>query len=658
MQEIYLDPQLETMPPPISSSSSGGGGGSSSRHNREIITTQRRDRNTNHPMDAILDDKFQISYRSAAIATYSEVVAIILLYGIAIYYFMVGFQFFGGGRIGGTSYFMNEILIVYRIIGGLLLGQSFSCSVLVSPIIQDLLDVRRKATTATRTTTNRNPIILLRKLSIHTSRACAVTTSITGLFLVVICLFEFYYTNSNGNQNNEMITDGMIEISETTSGYYEQSSHNNNNKISSHRISLQLLIYIGTGLIIFSCLSLMASFWPLLDEMDETQILLLQANSDASTATSTRRRRQQRSEPVVDDILSSDLQEPLLRDDHNYEMQQPNLNPVMISNCQNGDVAMQIDDDATVGISGPTGHNIETGIEENEDVAAILAEADAAAIELERSLLSHESMQMDDSEVGGDDDTLEQESSSRLRGTRRLLQLASTEVRYLYVGCAVLLVRLPFSLAMPHFVSTTLSALALNEFRKAREEISWLLLIGTIDAILDFWCVFLFGYANQRIVRELRLDLFNRLIRQEVAFFDKNGSGELTSRLNSDCSTMASDLTWFFRFSIESVVRITGIAAYMCIRCPTLGGCTLLIVPVIAIINKFYGDWLKDNAIAVQDSIAEVNSIAQETLSNIRTVLSFAAEDYESKRYQMKVQRMYRLNIRQLYITGVYYMGT
>jgi hypothetical protein len=49
---------------------------------------------------------------------------------------------------------------------------------------------------------------------------------------------------------------------------------------------------------------------------------------------------------------------------------------------------------------------------------------------------------------------------------------------------------------------------------------------------------------------------------------------------------MAGDLTWFFRFSIESVVRITGITAYMLIRSPRLGACALSIIPIVAAVNK------------------------------------------------------------------------
>jgi ABC-type multidrug transport system fused ATPase/permease subunit len=129
--------------------------------------------------------------------------------------------------------------------------------------------------------------------------------------------------------------------------------------------------------------------------------------------------------------------------------------------------------------------------------------------------------------------------TSRIRGTKRLIKLAAPQVFYLYLGCAVLLVRLPFSLSIPHFVSTTLGALARGDYESARMEILLLFILGTIDAALDFWCVFLFGYAKERIVRGVRVDTLASILRQEVTFFDRHTSGELSSRLSSDCGEMA-----------------------------------------------------------------------------------------------------------------------
>lgn len=137
-------------------------------------------------------------------------------------------------------------------------------------------------------------------------------------------------------------------------------------------------------------------------------------------------------------------------------------------------------------------------------------------------------------------------STPRVRGTLRLLKLAKPQVLYLYIGCVTLLIRLPFSLCIPHFVSTSLGALAKNDFHQARHEILWLFILGSVDALLDFWCIFWFGFSNLRIVKGCRIDTFAAILRQEVEFFDRHTSGELSSRLNSDCGEMAGGM-YFFR---------------------------------------------------------------------------------------------------------------
>ena len=104
--------------------------------------------------------------------------------------------------------------------------------------------------------------------------------------------------------------------------------------------------------------------------------------------------------------------------------------------------------------------------------------------------------------------------------------------------------RLPFSLVIPHLVATTLASLISEDFSGARREVLLLFLLGTVDAVLDFWCVFLFGKAKENIVRAVRVDTFSSLMRQDQSFFDRTNTGDLISRLTSDCGEMAGDLTW------------------------------------------------------------------------------------------------------------------
>ena len=240
-------------------------------------------------------------------------------------------------------------------------------------------------------------------------------------------------------------------------------------------------------------------------------------------------------------------------------------------------------------------------------------------------------------------------------GTLQLLRIARPHRSWLYWGCAVLLVRLPLSLSIPHWVAESIGCVARDDIDGAYRNVAYLLVCGTGDAILDFWCVYLFGAAQQRIIRGLRLDLYASILSQDIAFFDATKSGEITSRLTADCAEMANDLTWVFRFTIEALVRIGGILAYMFYRSWRLGLLALAIIPITSLINRSYATFMHRNQEKVQSALAEANSVATEAIGAIRTVAAFATEPSEHERYRRRVDVYFRLIMRQFVVQGLYY---
>ena len=94
----------------------------------------------------------------------------------------------------------------------------------------------------------------------------------------------------------------------------------------------------------------------------------------------------------------------------------------------------------------------------------------------------------------------------------------------------------------------------------------------------------------------------------------------------------------------------------MLLRSPKLGACAISIVPLVAVVNNLYGNLLSEIATKVQDALAAANSVAQESLSCIHTVVAFASEEFEYNKYKERIDEQYRLNVRQTYIQGVYFM--
>eukprot|EP00940_MAST-03C_sp_MAST-3C-sp2_P002706 g2706.t1 len=241
-------------------------------------------------------------------------------------------------------------------------------------------------------------------------------------------------------------------------------------------------------------------------------------------------------------------------------------------------------------------------------------------------------------------------------GTSQLLELTKPHSRMLWISCCVLLVRLPLSLSIPHWVAETIGALSDGDYERANWNVGYLVACGTGDAILDFWVYFLFGLVQQRIIRDLRLELFRAILRQEIGYFDSNQTGEITSRLVSDCAEMANDLTWVFRFTLEASVRIGGTVVYMLVRSWRLGLLALAIVPVTAIVNRYYSRFLHTNQKKVQSVLAKANVVATECVSSIRLVRSFAAESREGVKYRDRIRTHFQTMMRQIFYTSCYFM--
>ncbi len=103
-------------------------------------------------------------------------------------------------------------------------------------------------------------------------------------------------------------------------------------------------------------------------------------------------------------------------------------------------------------------------------------------------------------------------------------------------------------------------------------------------------------------------------------------------------------------------MRILGVSLTLFHTNARLAAVMCSVVPFMALCNRVYGRYLRENAKRVQDSLARANNVAQEVLSCFRTVYSFAAEGYEWQRYRAEVQHNFDLNVWQAVLDGIYYM--
>ncbi|XP_059192407.1 ATP-binding cassette sub-family B member 9 [Centropristis striata] len=145
----------------------------------------------------------------------------------------------------------------------------------------------------------------------------------------------------------------------------------------------------------------------------------------------------------------------------------------------------------------------------------------------------------------------------------------------------------------------------------------------------------------------LRNHLFRTLMKQEMGFFDENHTGDIISRLSADTTQVSDLVSQNINIFLRSIIKAIGFYIVMIGMCWKLTLVTTMGFPFIGVVSKVYGDYYKKLTKEVQTTLAEANKVAEETISSMRTVRSFANESGEAEAYYAKLLAMFQLNKKQ-----------
>jgi ATP-binding cassette subfamily B protein len=146
---------------------------------------------------------------------------------------------------------------------------------------------------------------------------------------------------------------------------------------------------------------------------------------------------------------------------------------------------------------------------------------------------------------------------------------------------------------------------------------------------------------GERIVADLRRDVFAHLISLSPAFFDSARSGELVSRLTADTTQIKSAVGASVSIALRNIMLFIGAAAMMVITSPKLSGFVLLAIPLIVIPLVAFGRWVRRLSRNAQDTLADASAYASELIGAIRTVQAYTSERLATSRFGGEVEQAY-----------------
>jgi ATP-binding cassette, subfamily B, bacterial len=236
----------------------------------------------------------------------------------------------------------------------------------------------------------------------------------------------------------------------------------------------------------------------------------------------------------------------------------------------------------------------------------------------------------------------------RDRAARRLRPLASLlpyVARYrgrAFAALAALIVAALATLAVPLAVRRMIDV----GFSSANTSLidNYFLVMLVVVAVLAaasatrFYLVTTLG---ERIVADLREDVFAHLTSLSAAFFDQAKTGEIVSRLTADTTQIKSAVGASVSIALRNLVLFVGAAIMMVVTSPRLSTFVLAAIPVIVLPLVAFGRAVRRRSRLAQDTLADASGYATELIGAVRVLQAFTNERLAHARFGLAVERAY-----------------
>ena len=168
-----------------------------------------------------------------------------------------------------------------------------------------------------------------------------------------------------------------------------------------------------------------------------------------------------------------------------------------------------------------------------------------------------------------------------------------------------------------------------------------LLAIAVVLALSSGGRYYFVIWLGERVVADLRRDVFARIAQLSASFFDTAKTGELVSRLTADTTQIKAAAGSTASMALRNAVLIAGAVAMMVWTSPRLSGFVLVAIPLIVVPLILFGRIVTRRSREAQDTLADATAYASEAIGSVRTVQAFTAEGGVTERFSGAVERAF-----------------
>ncbi|MCR9061427.1 MAG: ABC transporter transmembrane domain-containing protein, partial [Rhodobacteraceae bacterium] len=169
-------------------------------------------------------------------------------------------------------------------------------------------------------------------------------------------------------------------------------------------------------------------------------------------------------------------------------------------------------------------------------------------------------------------------------------------------------------------------------------------LVGVVCALATASSVryFLVMWLGERVVAEVRSDVFAHMTRLSPSFYDSAKSGEILSRLTADTTQIKAAFGASASLAMRNFIMFAGAAVMMVVTSPRLSVFVLAAIPVILVPVLGFGRKVRKRSRFAQDTLADASAYASEMLGSVRTLQAFTHENRSAERYASSVEEAFQ----------------
>ncbi|WKK66755.1 ABC transporter ATP-binding protein [Lutimonas zeaxanthinifaciens] len=196
-------------------------------------------------------------------------------------------------------------------------------------------------------------------------------------------------------------------------------------------------------------------------------------------------------------------------------------------------------------------------------------------------------------------------------------------------------------------------------FSKNKEQlviyIGLMLLVLCFEVIFQFLFIYFANWLGQSIIKDMRVQLFEHLLRFKMKYFNTSAVGKLVTRVVSDIETIASVFGQGLFMIISDLLKMLVVALVMLYMNWQLALIVFAILPILIFATKIFQKAMKSAFQEVRTEVANLNSFVQERITGMRIIQLFSREKIEYEKFRSINEKHKKAWIRTVWYNSIFF---